>query len=329
MKQNLQLPPWAWWVIGVFLLAFLALCVYTIKRNGGMKRSFFSSPYLIWMILFTIVPCVLVGYYAFTDTAGHFTLNNFINFWDSNHTVNQQYEAMGEQYAGLIQRGSVNIDVLIYSLWMAVLCTAISLLIGYPAAYIMADRELKIGTTIVVLFIIPMWMNFLLRTVAWVTLLEDNGLINTVLRAIGLPSAQLLYNDQAVLLGMVYNFLPFMVFPIYTSLSKMDIRLEEAAQDLGANSMQTFLRVKLPLSLPGVISGITMVFMPSVTTFALPKLLGGSNTMMFGDLIESMFLTQNDWGVGSALSLVMMVLILISLGILRKADPEGEGGGIV
>ena len=329
MKQNLQIPPWGYWVMIAAFVAFLVLAVFVIKRNGGIKRSFFSAPYGLWMLIFTIVPCVLVAYYAFTDANGQLTVNNFINFWDSNHSANQMYAELGEDYAFLIKRGSVNIDVLVYSLWMALLCTAISLVIGYPAAYIMADKELKIGTTVVVLFIIPMWMNFLLRTVAWVTLLEDTGLINTVLTALGLPRAQLLYNNQAVLLGMVYNFLPFMVFPIYTSLSKMDTKLEEAAQDLGANGVNTFLRVKLPLSLPGVISGITMVFMPSVTTFALPKLLGGSNTMMFGDLIESMFLTQNDWGVGSALSLVMMVLILISLGILRKADPEGEGGGIV
>ncbi|MPN47860.1 Putrescine transport system permease protein PotH [bioreactor metagenome] len=193
----------------------------------------------------------------------------------------------------------------------------------------MADRQIKIGSTLVVLFIIPMWMNFLLRTVAWMTLLEDQGLINTLLRALGFHSAQLMYNDGAVLLGMVYNFLPFMVFPIYTSLTKMDGKLLEAAQDLGADHLRTFWRVTAPLSLPGVISGITMVFMPSVTTFFIPRILGGGNTMMFGDLIENRFLTEGNWNLGSALSLIMMVLILISLSILRKADPEGEGGGIV
>ena len=146
-----------------------------------------------------------------------------------------------------------------------------------------------------------------------------------MLRALGIGGVKLMYNDGAVLLGMVYNFLPFMVFPIYTSLNKLDYKLMEAAQDLGANGVRTFTRVTLPLSLPGIISGITMVFMPS---FFIPRILGGGHTMMFGDLIESMFLTANDWGVGSALSLVMMLLILVSLGILRKADPEGEGGGI-
>ncbi|MEA4927180.1 MAG: ABC transporter permease [Candidatus Limiplasma sp.] len=281
------------------------------------------------MVLFTLVPCVLIAYYAFTDAGGAFTWDNFRNFWDSNYTVNQLYQQMGPEYAVLVQRGTVNIGILVYSLWMALLCTVICLALGYPAAYFMADREIKIGSTLVVLFIIPMWMNFLLRTIAWMTLLEDQGLINTLLRTLGFGSAQLMYNDGAVLLGMVYNFLPFMVFPIYTSLTKTDHKLLEAAQDLGADHLQTFWRVSAPLSIPGVISGITMVFMPSVTTFFIPRILGGGNTMMFGDLIENRFLTEGNWNLGSALSLIMMVLILISLSILRKADPEGEGGGIV
>ena len=179
------------------------------------------------------------------------------------------------------------------------------------------------------MIILPMWMNFLLRTYAWIPILGRNGLLNGLLATIGIPPLNLLFNEGAVLLGMVYNFLPFMVFPIYTSLTKMDGKLLEAAQDLGANHLHTFWRVTAPLSVPGVISGITMVFMPSVTTFFIPRILGGGNTMMFGDLIENRFLTEGNWNVGSALSLIMMVLILISLSILRKADPEGEGSGIV
>ncbi|MGN0777780.1 MAG: ABC transporter permease, partial [Aristaeellaceae bacterium] len=177
-------------------------------------------------------------------------------------------------------------------------------------------------------FIIPMWMNFLLRTIAWMSLLEDQGLINTILRALGFSGVKFMYNSGAVLLGMVYNYLPFMVFPIYTVLNKMDYRLSEAAADLGCNPWQALYKVTMPLSIPGVVSGITMVFMPSVTTFFIPRMLGGGNTMMFGDLIESKFLTEGNWNVGSALSLIMMVLILISLSILRMADPNGEGGGI-
>ncbi len=325
---DLSLPWWAFALMGAGLVVFIGLIVLSVRRNHGVKRSLFASPYTLWMIIFTVLPCILVAYYAFTDANGAFTLENFINFWDSNHAKNQLYASMGEAAAAYITRGTVNVDTLVYSLWMAFLCTVICLLLGYPAALFMADRNMKIGSTIVILFIIPMWMNFLLRTIAWMSILEDNGLINQILRLFGLDSVRLMYNSGAVLLGMVYNFLPFMVFPVYTSLSKLDPKLGEAAQDLGCNEWKTFTRVTAPLSLPGVISGITMVFMPSVTTFFIPRILGGGNTMMFGDLIESKFLTEGNWNVGSALSLIMMVLILISLGILRKFDPEGEGGGI-
>lgn len=327
--SSIQLPSWCLWVLGVAFAGFIALAIVSIRRNRGIKRSFFASPYTLWMVIFTIVPCILIAYYSFTDKNGAFTLDNFKTFWDSNYSINQMFASLGPENAMLVSRGTVNIDILIYSLWMALLCTIICLVIGYPAAYFMADKDIKIGPTIVVLFIIPMWMNFLLRTIAWMTLLEDSGLINNVLSALGLGNVQLMYNKGAVLLGMVYNFLPFMVFPIYTSLSKMDGKLLEAAQDLGANGARTFLKVALPLSVPGVISGITMVFMPSVTTFFIPRILGGGMTMMFGDLIESKFLVEGNWNVGSALSLIMMVLILISLSVLRKADPEGEGGGLV
>ena len=316
-------------MMGAGLAGFIAMVILSIRRNQGVKRSLFASPYAIWMALFTVIPVILIGYYAFTDANGAFTLNNFRNFWDSNYESNKVIlEAMGEAGAAYVTRGTVNVDTLVYSLWMAFQCTVICLLLGYPAALIMADRQMKLGSTLVVLFIIPMWMNFLLRTIAWMSLLEDNGLINTFLRWLGFEGVQLMYNSEAVLLGMVYNFLPFMVFPIYTVLSKMDFRLSEAAADLGCNNWQTLYKVTLPLSVPGVISGITMVFMPSVTTFFIPRVLGGGNTMMFGDLIESKFLTEGNWNVGSALSLIMMVLILISLSILRKADPNGEGGGI-
>lgn len=329
MRYGVQLPTWAYMLMAAGLLGFIAMVVISCRRNNGMKRSFFSSPYTLWMIVFTVLPIILIAYYAFTDKSGLFTLSNFQNFWDSNYGKNKLYAQMGGDALSLIRRGTVNVDTLVYSVWMAFLCTGISLLLGYPAALFMADRHMKIGSTIVILFIVPMWMNFLLRTIAWMTLLEDKGLINTLLEAIGYHSVPLMYNNGAVLLGMVYNFLPFMVFPIYTSLSKLDPKLSEAAHDLGANELRTFTRVMLPLSLPGIISGITMVFMPSVTTFFIPRILGGGNTMMFGDLIESKFLTEGNWNVGSALSLIMMLLILLSLGILRKADPEGEGGGMI
>ena len=328
MNINTQLPAWAWWLMGLGLALFAGLVALSVRRNRGVKRTLFAAPYSLWMILFTVLPVILIGYYAFTDQSGAFTLDNFRNFWDSNYTKNQLYASLGPEAAQYMVRGTVNVDTLVYSLWMAFLCTIICLVLGYPAALFMADRKMKLGPSLVVLFIIPMWMNFLLRTIAWMSLLEDNGLINAFLEWIGVGRVQLMYNQGAVLLGMVYNFLPFMVFPIYTSLSKMDPKLGEAAMDLGCNEAKTLLKVTMPLSIPGVISGITMVFMPSVTTFFIPRVLGGGSTQMFGDLIETTFLTAGDWNLGSALSLIMMVLILISLSILRKADPNGEGGGI-
>ncbi|NMD37295.1 MAG: ABC transporter permease [Christensenellaceae bacterium] len=294
-----------------------------------MHRSLFASGYLIWMIIFTVLPIILVAYYALTDSTGAFTINNFKSFMDSNYEKNQIYAGLGPEYATLIKPGTVNVDILLYSLSMAFKCTAICLLVAYPVAYFIADRNMKLGPVIIVLFIIPMWMNFLLRTIAWMSILEDNGLLNTLRGMMGLERKSYLYNNTAVLLGMIYNFLPFMIFPIYTSLAKMDYRLIEASYDLGANPSTTFIKVVLPTSIPGIISGITMVFMPSVTTFFIPRILGGGNTMMFGDLIENKFLTEGNWNSGSALSLIMMVLIIISLGILRKVDPEGEGGSFL
>ncbi|MBE5787230.1 MAG: ABC transporter permease subunit [Clostridiales bacterium] len=269
-----------------------------------------------------------------------FTVDNFKTFWDSNFSARKavgeeelaMYEAMGMDLEDLgLGRNSINIDTLVFSLWMAFLCTVICLLLGYPAAHIMADREFKLGPTLVILFVVPMWMNFLLRTIALMSLMEDNGLINTVLEWLGIGRQKLLNNAAAVQVGMVYNFLPFMVFPIYNVLNKMDYKLSEAAMDLGCNKFKTFYKVTLPLSIPGVVSGITMVFMPAVTTFYISRLLGGGKIQLFGDLIEAKFLSTSltEWNVGSALSLVMMVLILLSLGLLQKVDPEGEGGGMV
>ena len=328
---DMRVPAWGWWLMALGLAGFVAMLAITIRRNRGVRRSLYAWPYTLWMVVFTVLPLILIAYYAFTDKAGSFTLENFANFWDSNRAMKNDLLRQGFDPValGMGARGTVNVGTLVYSLWMAFLCTAISLVLGYPAAHIMADREFKLGATIVVLFIIPMWMNFLLRTIAWMSLLEDNGLINTLLQGMGLPKLRLMYNSQAVLLGMVYNYLPFMVFPIYNSLSRQDPRLSEAAMDLGADQWTTFRRVTFPISMPGIVSGITMVFMPSVTTFFIPRVLGGGNTEMFGDLIERTFLTADDWNVGSALSLIMMVLILLSLGLLRKVDPEGEGGSLI
>lgn len=316
-------------MVAILIAVMFVIMLVWIRLKKGMHRSLFASPYLIWMIIFTVLPLLLIVYYSFTDASGNFTLDSFKTFIDSNYTKNKIYESMGPEYASYISYGSVNTDILLYSLKMAVECTLICLLIAYPLAYFITYNHTKHSNIIIMLFIIPMWMNFLLRTIAWMSILEDNGLLNTFRQWLGLAKRTYLYTNTAVLIGMVYNFLPFMIFPIYTSLSKMDYKLIEASYDLGANRFKTFLKVILPISVPGIISGITMVFMPSVTTFFIPRILGGGNTMMFGDLIENKFLTEGNWNVGSALSLIMMVLILASLGILRKVDPEGEGGSLL
>ena len=209
--------------------------------------------------------------------------------------------------------------------------TILCLLIGYPAAYIIAKSKASRQSVLLMLVIVPMWMNFLLRTYAWSAILGRNGVLNTILTAIGLPAMNILYTDSAVMLGMVYNFLPFMIIPIYTILTKMDQDLINAAKDLGANSTQVFTKVIFPLSMPGVVSGITMVFMPAVSTFVISKLLGGGQFMLIGNLIEQQFMSVGDWHFGSAISIFMMIVILISMALMNKfSDDSGkEGGGLL
>ena len=275
-----------------------------------MKKKYFALPYIVWMILFTVVPLLLIIVYALVYTSP-----------TGDVVITTQY--VESAFA------SQNMAVLLRSLWYAVLTTVICLVLAYPAALMLSKLKPRTAGILSLLFMLPMWMNFLLRTYAWRALLELNGPINQLIMALGMPAQKLLYTEGAVIFGLVYNFFPFMLLPIYTVCSKMNHSYVEAAEDLGANKAQVLLRVTMPLTRPGVITGITMVFMPSVTTFFIPRVLGGGNTQMFGDLIENTFLTAGNWNLGSALSLIMMVLILISLSILRKADPNGEGGGIV
>ncbi|NMA95728.1 MAG: ABC transporter permease, partial [Clostridiales bacterium] len=223
----------------------------------------------------------------------------------------------------------VYLVVLLRSLALAALSTIICLLIGYPLAMILADKDFERRNIMLLLLMVPMWMNFLLRTYAWLTLLEKKGIINSILTALNLPNVNIIYTTKAVVLGMVYNFLPFMVLPIYTVLSKIDRSIVEAAQDLGADSVTTFKKVIFPLSLPGVVSGITMVFMPAVTTFIISRLLGGGHYKLIGNLIEQQFLSVYDWNFGSAISIIMMIVILISIAILSKYEDVKEGGGLL
>ena len=278
-----------------------------------MKRSYFSAPYAVWMVVFTIFPIVFVGLYAITTRRA-----------DGN-----------DLYTGLTNIGNIfgnegtYMKVLWRSLSLALQCTAICLLLGYPCAYFLASKDFAKHKTLYVLILLPMWMNFLLRTYASMGLLERNGVINSIVTALGFKRLELIGTQGAVLYGMVYNYLPFMILPIHTVLKKMDQRVIEAAQDLGANPVRVFYKVTLPLSIPGIISGITMVFMPSVTTFAISGLLGSGNFMLIGDVIETQFMSANNWNFGSALSLFMTVLILISIGLLNRMDKSktGNGGG--
>ena len=201
-------------------------------------------------------------------------------------------------------------------------------MLGYPMAMILAKSKVKTRNMMVLLLIIPMWMNFLLRTYAWMNILEKSGLLNKFLTFLGLPTLDIMYTSGAVVLGMVYNFLPFMILPIYTVLSKIDNKLIEAAQDLGANKSTVFRKVTFPLSIPGVISGVTMVFMPAVTTFVISRLLGGGQYTLIGNLIEQQFLTTLDWNFGSAISVVLLIVILISMAIMAKYDKDKEGVGL-
>ena len=270
-----------------------------------MKRSWYAAPYGVWMVLFTVVPLLFVLYYAFTDSSGAFTVNNFVK--------------IASPMYGL---------VLWDSLRLAFFCTLLCLLIGYPTAYFLASRDFSNAQTLVVLILVPMWMNFLLRTYAMMTLFENNGVINTLLESLGLQRIQMIGTEGAVLVGMVYNFLPFMVLPVYTVLKKMDTSVIEAAEDLGASPIRVVSRVVLPMSIPGVVSGITMVFMPAVTTFAISRMLSSGMIYLVGDMIEDYFIAMNNRYVGSTISLVMLVLIILSIGLLRKVDPDNSGGGL-
>ena len=268
-----------------------------------MKRQWYATPYALWMLLFTIVPLLFVVYYAFSDGHGGFTTANFLR---------------------ILQPGYL--PVLLTSLKLALYCTIICLLIGYPTAYFLASRDFSANKILVVLILLPMWMNFLLRTYAMMTILENNGLLNTLFEKIGLPKVQFIGTEGAVLLGMVYNFLPFMVLPVYTALKKVDGGIIEAAEDLGANPLRVVTRVVVPQSIPGVISGITMVFMPAVTTFAITRLLSNGMIYLAGDMIEEYFITVNNRPAGSGISLVMLILMLISTLLLRMLNPDKEGG---
>ncbi len=272
------------------------------KKSSLMSRLA-GAPYLVWAALFIIVPLGMVAYYAFTDATGAFTLDNMAQI--SKYT-----------------------DTFILSIWLGLLATVICLIIAYPLAYIMAQKGPEKQSTMTMLIMLPMWMNFLLRTYSWMTILEDNGIINTLITSIGLEPLHLINTRGAVVLGMVYNFLPYMILPIYTVMLKTDRSLVEAAQDLGGNKLDVFRNVTIPLSVPGIVSGFTMVFVPSVSTFYISQKLGGTGTILIGDIIETQFQTANNFHLGASLSFVLMILILICLAVMNRFSDD-DGGVII
>lgn len=267
-----------------------------------MNKKSLAYPYIIWMIGFIILPLIMVVYYGLTDKTGTFTLNNLTEI-----LVDYNYKALW------------------LALGLSLISTLICLILAYPLAMILKKISLNQHSFIILLFILPMWMNFLLRTLAWQTLLERNGVINSILSMLNLPKLNIINTPYAIVLGMVYNFLPFMVLPIYNVIVKIDPNVINAGKDLGASSVQVFTKIILPLSVPGIISGITMVFIPALTTFVISDLLGGGKILLIGNVIEQEFTQAGNWHVGSGMSLVLMIFILLSMAILAKYDKKGEG----
>ncbi len=275
-----------------------------------MKRfSQLAVPYIAWAVMMLILPMGLIALYSVTEQG-----NSIISF---TFTL--------EHYAKFFTDPDFLI-VLWRSLLIALKTTVICLLLGYPIAYFISRSSEKIQNLLVLVITIPMWINMLVRTYAWIGLLSEGGLIQRLLSLIGLGSGELLYTEGAVLLGMVYNFLPFMVLQINTSLCKMDHSLLEASSDLGANPRQTFVRVTLPMSLPGVINGITLVFLPAVSSFFIPKLLGGGQYFLIGNLIENQFITVGEWNFGSAISMIMAVIMMLLMMAVRRVEIRNNGG---
>ena len=282
--------------------------------NKSRTSRILTTPYAVWMLIFVIVPIALVVWYSFTDKSGAFTLSNLSSIWNFRGTY-------------------------LLSLELAVVATVLCLLLAYPLAYSMSRLKPHAQQTVVLLLMLPMWMNFLIRTYAWMTILEDTGLINTFVKwFLHLFGAEfegftMINTNGAIVLGMVYNFLPYMVLPIYTVLTKIDPSVVEAARDLGAGTGTVLRRIILPQSVPGIISGVTMVFVPAVSTFIISKILGGGMTFLIGDIIENYFLGnagEVNYNVGSALSLILMIFIIISMGIMSHFDKDAEstGGGL-
>ncbi|MEJ8788911.1 ABC transporter permease [Dorea sp. ICN-14282] len=273
------------------------------------KFSQLALPYIVWAVFMLVLPMGLIGLYSVMEHGNSiisfsFTLEHYVKFFTD------------PDFLLILWR----------SLLIAVKTTLICLLLGYPVAYFIAKSKEKVQNALILCITLPMWINMLVRTYAWIGMLSEGGLIQKVLQIFGLGNTDLLYTEGAVLLGMVYNFLPFMILQIQTSLSKMDNSLLEASADLGASPIQTFRRITLPLSLPGVINGITLVFLPAVSSFFIPKLLGGGRYFLIGNMIENQFITVGEWNFGSAISMIMAVIMMLLMMVVRKVEIRNQGG---
>ncbi len=269
---------------------------------NNRKKTLLGTPYFVWSFIFIAVPLCMIFYYGLTDKSGAFTLANILSIASPEHS-----------------------KALWLSLLLSLISTVICLLLAYPLAMILCKMNVNQHSFIVLIFILPMWMNFLLRTLAWQTLLEKTGVINNILSFFHLPALNIINTPYAIILGMVYNFLPFMVLPIYNSLAKIDINVINAARDLGANGFQVFIKITLPLTVPGIISGITMVFIPALTTFVISNILGGSKILLIGNVVEQEFTQASNWHLGSGLSIVLMLFIIVNMIVSAIFDKDGEG----
>ena len=269
------------------------------------KQQFLAGPYLIWIIGFIILPMVMILYYAFTNSDGAFTV----------------------EYIAAIAT-ETNRKAIFLSLKLGVICTLVCLVLSYPLAMILNNMQIKNQGLVVFIFMLPMWMNFMLRILAWKLLLSKNGVINSVLASLGLSRINIINTSGAVILGMVYDFLPFMLLPIYNSLTRIRKDWIEAARDLGANNVTIFFKIILPLSVSGIISGIVMVFVPSLTSFAISQVLGGGHVLLIGNVIEQDFMQGMQWNAGSGLSFVLMIFVIVSMALVNQFDKEGEGTAI-
>ena len=290
------------------------------RRSGrSLVTQMSLAPYSLWAALFILVPLVFVAYYAFTDNNMHFTFDNIAKFFNATSTITAD--------DGSTQTVHTYMVIFWRSVKLAVISTVVCLIIGYPIAYIIARSSPRAQKMIITLIMIPMWMNFLIRTYAWMTILQDKGLLNNLFAALGLGRAKIIGTEGAVVVGMVYDYLPYMILPIYSIMAKLDDRLLEAAHDLGCNNFSTLRRVVFPLSLPGVVSGVTMVLIPSISTFYISQKLGNGKFFLIGDAIEGQYVANN-LHFAAAIAFILMVILLIAMALMKRYTGSRVQGGI-